>query len=162
MLYNLLFFTEFIFIINEEMFDGWHPQLIKVIVLYSAIRSQFRFMKCVPCQDHLFPVVSCQCPGQGLVAAPAAGPITSQDHVYISWPPQHLVTWSLQFRTHSQTSAIQDNMELPDLKLNNEEQRRKVLDFLSPLYIDESKCQKVISVFQNELDKGNITHTPSK
>ena len=107
-------------------------------------------------QDHLCPVVSCQCPGPGLVAAPAAGPITSRDHVYISWPPQHLVTWSLQFRTHSQTSAIPDNMELPDLKLNNEEQRRKVLDFLSPLCIDESKCQKIISVFQNELDKGNI------
>ena len=33
MLYNLLFFMEFIFIIDEEMFDGWHPQLIKVIVL---------------------------------------------------------------------------------------------------------------------------------
>ena len=49
---------EFIFIIDEDMFDGWQPQLIKVIVLYSAIRSQFRFVKCVPCQDHLFPVVS--------------------------------------------------------------------------------------------------------
>ena len=45
-------------------------------------------------------------------------------------------------------------MELPKLDLVDEVMRAKVLDALKPLDIDEIKCKKLMTVFDEELDKG--------
>ena len=45
-------------------------------------------------------------------------------------------------------------MELPKLDLVDEVMRAKVLDVLKPLDIDEIKCKKLMTVFDEELDKG--------
>ena len=45
-------------------------------------------------------------------------------------------------------------MELPILELKDEDIRNKVLDIMKPLNIDEVKCQKLLEIFNEELDKG--------
>ena len=46
-------------------------------------------------------------------------------------------------------------MELPTLKLETEVVRTKVIDVLSPLYIDDNNCRKLVAVFEDEIEKGN-------
>ena len=45
-------------------------------------------------------------------------------------------------------------MELPTLKLQAEDINTKVIDVLSPLYIDDSTCKKLVAVFEDEIEKG--------
>ena len=45
-------------------------------------------------------------------------------------------------------------MELPTLKLQAEDIKTKVIDVLSPLYIDDSTCKKLVAVFEDEIEKG--------
>ena len=45
-------------------------------------------------------------------------------------------------------------MELPKLEIKDESVRNKVLAILKQLNIDESKCKKLLEIFNEELDKG--------
>ena len=45
-------------------------------------------------------------------------------------------------------------MELPTLKLEAEDIKSKIKNVLSPLYIDDSTCTKLVSVFEDEIEKG--------
>ena len=48
----------------------------------------------------------------------------------------------------------QNNMELPTLKIEAEDIKTKVIDVLSPLYIDENTCKRLVAVFEDEIEKG--------
>ena len=48
-------------------------------------------------------------------------------------------------------------MELPTLNLESDEMKRDILEKIEPLIIDNSKCTKLESVFNDELEKG-LTH----
>ena len=45
-------------------------------------------------------------------------------------------------------------MELPTLKLEAEDIKSKIKNVLSPIYIDDSTCTKLVSVFEDEIEKG--------
>ena len=45
-------------------------------------------------------------------------------------------------------------MDLPNIGLDNAKTKQKILEAMSPLYIDEEKCLKLINVFKDELEKG--------
>ena len=45
-------------------------------------------------------------------------------------------------------------MELPTLKLEAEDLKSKIMNVLSPLYIDDSTCTKLVAVFEDEIEKG--------
>ena len=50
----------------------------------------------------------------------------------------------------------QNNMELPTLKLDSENLKNKVINVLSPLYIDDNTCAKLVAVFEDEIEKGDF------
>ena len=45
-------------------------------------------------------------------------------------------------------------MELPSLNLEDDAIKTKVINVLSSLYIDDSTCKKLITVFEDEIEKG--------
>ena len=45
-------------------------------------------------------------------------------------------------------------MELPKLNIEDKSLKEKILEVLAPLYIDEPTCRKLVSVFENEIEKG--------
>jgi len=45
-------------------------------------------------------------------------------------------------------------MDLPNIRLDHAKTKQKILEAMSPLYIDEGKCLKLINVFKDELEKG--------
>ena len=47
-------------------------------------------------------------------------------------------------------------MELPTLKLDSENLKNKVINVLSPLYIDDNTCKKLVAVFEDEIEKGDF------
>ena len=47
-------------------------------------------------------------------------------------------------------------MELPKLNIDDKILKEKVIEVLSPLHIDENKCKKLVSVFEDEIQRGNI------
>lgn len=47
-------------------------------------------------------------------------------------------------------------MELPSLNLEDDAIKTKVINVLSSLYIDDSTCKKLITVFEDEIEKGNV------
>ena len=47
-------------------------------------------------------------------------------------------------------------MELPTLKLDSENLKNKVINVLSPLYIDDNTCTKLVAVFEDEIEKGDF------
>ena len=50
----------------------------------------------------------------------------------------------------------QNNLELPTLKLDSENLKNKVINVLSPLYIDDNTCTKLVAVFEDEIEKGDF------
>ena len=48
-------------------------------------------------------------------------------------------------------------MDLPALKLDSEDLKTKVINVLSPLYIDDKTCTKLVAVFEEEIEQGAIT-----
>ena len=47
-------------------------------------------------------------------------------------------------------------MELPYLKITDESLRKQVVEILSPLYINEEGCKKLVAVFEDEIEKGTL------
>ena len=47
-------------------------------------------------------------------------------------------------------------MELPHLKITDESLRKHVVEILSPLYINEEGCKKLVAVFEDEIEKGTL------
>ena len=47
-------------------------------------------------------------------------------------------------------------MEQPQLNIDDKDLKEKVLEVLSPLYIDDEKCRKLVTVFEDEIQKGKI------
>ena len=45
-------------------------------------------------------------------------------------------------------------MDLPQLNIDDDEIKGKILNLLTPLIIDKAKCEKLVNVFQDELEKG--------
>lgn len=52
-------------------------------------------------------------------------------------------------------------MELPKLNIDDKILKEKVIEVLSPLDIDGNKCQKLVSVFEDEIHRGGICRRPS-
>ena len=49
-------------------------------------------------------------------------------------------------------------MELPTLKIEAEDIKTKVIDVLSPLYIDDSTCKRLVAIFEDEIEKGTLIY----
>ena len=69
-------------------------------------------------------------------------------------PPQWLV--GCVYFVFSNLIPTQNNMELPTLKLDSENLKNKVINVLSPLYIDDNTCAKLVAVFEDEIEKGDF------
>ena len=45
-------------------------------------------------------------------------------------------------------------MDVPELNIENQPLRARVIQHLAPLIIDDSKCERIINVFNEEIERG--------